>query len=269
MRGLFERDYTKLTPEEEAEKEEIDSKQDIYVANNFTVFKKAISPLAYPKAIRHFVSLFPNNYMDPVALSEEATKLKNQCNRFEKLLNDTSITELDIKRFIQKNRYYHIPAAILSQYGSGYNDTALFKEFPLGTNCRADYLLLGVLSDGWKFIFVEFENPYGNITMADGNFGKEIRKGLNQIDNWKTILEANFYSVSTEFEKSTSKPLPKEFQRFDSSRMNYVVVVGRRSDFSEQIYTKRRRVEQEQNIKIFHYDNLLDYARKLIGSNTY
>lgn len=215
------------------------------------------------------MSLFPNNYMD-ILLLRDSTELEKQCNGFEVLLNDKNITELDIKRYIQSNGYYHIPSSIFLQYSFGHHEAVLFKEFQLGTSYKADYLLAGRASGGWQFIFVEFENPYGYVTLQNGTWGDVVRKGINQIDEWKTFIESNYSTIHAEFLKHTTQTLPDEFIRFDSSRMHYVVIAGRRDDFDNPtIRLKQRRSEQETNIKILHYDNLLDDARRLIGAKSY
>lgn len=265
MLGLYERDYSELTQEEIKEKEKVDAEGGHVIGAKFgrrNFFYK------YPKAVRHNMSLFPNNYMD-IQLLKDESELVNQCDGFETLLNNTSITELDIKRYIQSNGFYHIPASIFKHYDFGHHEAALFKEFPLGTKYIADYLLVGRASGGWQFIFVEFENPYGRITLADGNPGEVIRKGLNQIDEWKPFIEGCYSTLSAEFEKYTVQDLPREFTRFDSTRMHYVVVAGRRADYNETTRLFQRRSEAERNIKILHYDNILDDARNLIGAKTY
>lgn len=266
MMGLFDRDYTKLTIEEEQEKEKIDADGGYVVGAEFgkrNFFYK------YSKAVRHHMSLFPNNYMD-IQLLRDSAKLETQCDGFEALLDNRKITELDIKRYIQDNGYYHIPASIFAQYSFGHHEAVLFKEFRLGTSYQADYLLAGRASGGWQFVFVEFESPYGSVTLQDGNLGNVVRKGLNQIDEWKIFIESSYSTLYTEFLKYTNYTLPDEFIRFDSSRMHYVVVAGRRADFENTTSRqKQRRSEQENNIKILHYDNLLDDARRLIGAKTY
>lgn len=266
MAGLFERDYSVLTEDEIKEKKKIDSEGGNVVGAKFgrkNFFHK------YPKAVRHNMSLFPNNYMD-IQLLKDTEELERQCDAFEALLNSDSITELDIKRYIQKNGFYHIPASIFAQYSFGHHEAVLFKEFQLGTSYRADYLLAGRASGGWQFAFVEFENPYGSITLQNETWGDVVRKGLNQIDEWKTFIESNYSTIHAEFLKHTNYTLPDEFIRFDSSRMHYVVVAGRRRAFDNpSIRLKQRRSEQENNIKILHYDNLLDDARRLIGAQTY
>ena len=51
--------------------------------------------------------------------------------------------------------------------------------------------------------------------------------------------------------------------------MNYVVVAGRRIDFLDKTRRLRRDMEHSNNIKILHYDNLLDISRRTIGESTY
>ena len=145
----------------------------------------------------------------------------------------------------------------------------MFKEFSLGTNYSADYLLVGDSSDGHQFVFVEFENIYKNITINDGDYGETIRKGINQVNDWKAFISSNYTTRTAEFKKHTTKQLPDEFYSFDVTRMNYIVIAGRRTDFSDKTRRLRRSLEDDSKIKILHHDNLLDIARKTIGENTY
>ena len=103
--------------------------------------------------------------------------------------------------------YYHIPASIFSNYTFGHHEAVLFKEFPLGTQYVVDYLLAGRASGGWQFIFVEFENPYNNIVVKDGDWGMTVRKGLKQIRDWQAFIAANYAVLYEEFKKYTPKIL--------------------------------------------------------------
>ena len=207
--------------------------------------------------------------MDFMLLRDEKV-LNAQCDGFEALLRDRSISELDIKRYIQNNKYYHIPASIFSNYTFGHHEAVLFKEFPLGTQYVVDYLLAGRASGGWQFIFVEFENPYNNIVVKDGNWGMTVRKGLKQIRDWQAFIAANYAVLYEEFKKYTPKILTEEFFRYDPTRMHYAVVAGRRQDFDDPaIRVLQRQLKKESDIKLLHYDNLLDDSRRLIGMSSY
>ncbi len=262
MAVLYSRDYSILTKDEIEKKNQLESEK----INPNSMINPNLY-YEYSKAVRHNMSLFPNNFMDNVDLQNHSD-LNCQCNGLEALLKD-KITELDIKRYIQNNEYYHIPASILKHYNFGHHAAYVFKEFKLGTYFSADYLLVGDSSDGHQFVFVEFENAYGNITIGNGDFGDTIRKGINQINDWKTFIESNYSSVTSEFKKHTSKQLPDEFYTYDATRMNYVVVAGRRSDYNEKTRRLRRKLEEDSKIKLLHYDNLIDAARSTIGNWTY
>ena len=103
MKGLYDRDFTVLAPEEEQEKERIDAEEN---AARKTQFGRKNMFHYYPEAVRrYYASLFPNNFMDFMLLRDEKV-LNAQCDGFEALLRDRSISELDIKRYIQNNKYY-------------------------------------------------------------------------------------------------------------------------------------------------------------------
>lgn len=265
MNGLFNRDYLIITEEEAQEKIEIDKANTDYSDRRFPVMKGCF--LQYPKAVRHNLSLFPNNYMDIKELQDDFG-LSEQCDRFEQLLTK-HISELDIKRFIQDNKYYHLVASLFDGYCFGHHNAYVFKEFKLGTQFIADYVLVGKASSGHSFIFVEFENPYGNIIIGDGDFGDTIRKGINQINDWKNYIASNYSSISAEFKKYTTKQLPDEFYTYDATRFHYIVVGGRRKDFTEKTRRLCRMQEQDGKIAIKHYDNLLETAQRIIGNLTY
>ena len=267
MLGLYQRDYCVLTQDELNEKVKLESES----RDENSMFSTNLY-YDYSKSVRHNMSLFPNNFMDNVDLQDNQDELKAQCDGFQKLL-DGKISELDIKRYIQNNEYYHIPASILKYYNFGHHAAYVFKEFCLGTNFKADYLLVGDSSDGHQFVFVEFENPYENysskITVGNGDFGDTIRKGINQINDWKAFIDSNYSAVTAEFKKHTNKQLPDEFYTYDTTRINYVVVAGRRSDYNEKTRRLRRVLERENRTILLHYDNLIDKARSAIGNWTY
>lgn len=267
MKGLYKRNYLELTPSEIEEKKRIDAEESHLRAAKFG---RKNHLFLYPKAVRHYyASLFPNNYIDFMDLRNEK-ELVEQCDNFEKLLDNKETKELDIKHYIQDNEYYHIPASILYYYNFGHHEAVLFKEFPLGTRYQTDYLLAGRRSGGWEFVFVEFEAPYGSITLADGEWGNVVRKGLKQISDWKKFIESNYAIIHDEFTAYTERTLPEEFIRYDSTRMHYVVVAGRRDDFEhDSVRREQRYMERENEVRIIHYDNLLDSARELIGAKSY
>jgi hypothetical protein len=269
---LYERDFKKITTEEEKEWDEL--KQQEAVAVNGKVSDIIKKPLyrKYPSAIRHYLSLFPNNFLDPVELINNKNFLLEKIRTFECIINEVAITERDILTFINKNEAYFIIGSILKRnYQFGHHSAYVFSEFKLPPNFQVDYLVIGQNSDGHHFIFIELENPYGRITRQDGSYGDTIRKGISQVDNWELWLEQNFSHLRLMFENSLNdnKYLPKEFSVFDKTRMHYVVIAGRRNDYNAKTYRLRRVDLMQRGLKIFHYDNLIDFSIETIGSPTY
>lgn len=269
---LYERNYRTLTEHETKDLE----KAETYLQKNKGKFGE-ISPIVLhkyhelrPYASYFHKSLFPNNYLSLQDL-ENKGELKRIENEFKVLL-ETNPNERQILNFINQNRYYNLIASIYHcGFTFGHHDAYLFKEFEFPSTYKADYLLVGKNSHGYHFVFVELENPSGSITNNDGNFGTTIRKGIKQVEDWDKWLEGNFHSLSLIFEKLKSNliELPKEFRTLDKTRLNYVVVCGRRTDFTEDTYAEKRRLLRTKNIHLLHYDNIIDSYNSFYATNNY
>lgn len=265
---LYERDYSILNEEEIIEWNRVKESE-----KNGTLFGRINKFREYPKAARHYSSLFPNNYLDIEELKDEKY-IRVVANEFLNKLNETNINERKILNFINDNQYYVIIASILKLYNFGHHDAYLFKEFPLGTSYKVDYLLIGKGSGGYEFVFIELEKSNERIFIQSGELGETFNKGLRQIANWKRWCENHFLSLREIFVKcrSKDKDLPSEFISNDSTRRHYVVVAGRRTDFeknSETTYTVRREMRRDKGIELLHYDNLYKFTLDIIGNNSY
>lgn len=269
---LYERDYNLL---EEAERNNLRQAED-YLEKNRGQSKDISLDVLFkfnelkPEASYFHQSLFPNNY-----LSIKSLENKNELRRIEiefQALIDSNPTERRILNFINYNRYYNLIASIFhSGYTFGHHDAYLFKEFELPTKYKADYLLIGKNSHGYHFIFIELESPTGSITNNGGEFGTAIRKGIKQVEDWDKWLESNFNTLPLIFDrkKNTSIELPIEFRSLDKTRLNYVVICGRRTDFMDNTYEDKRRLLRSKNINLLHYDNLIDSYKTFYGTNNY
>ena len=265
--NLYDRDFSTLTKEEETEWRSLQQQETVGTIGRFKIVQSRFRQ--YPKAVRHYLSLFPNNYLDIVELEDERT-LREILDSFRRLLDSSDVGERAILNFINQNCAYFVVGSLLKSYFHfGHHDAYLFPEFPLGTSYKVDYLLAGRSSDGWHLVFVELEAPLGAITLASGELGLAFRKGLAQIADWDAWIEAHYGALSEVFDKhrSTRELLPDEFRLFDKSRLHYVVIAGRRTHFNERTYRTRRKSQPRE--LILHYDNLADAADNIIGSNTY
>jgi len=269
---LHERDYKSITEEENLLWEALKEKEKVEINGEISSLIKKTFAGSYPVAVRHFLSLFPNNHLDGYELRNEIKSLESKLSDFEILLENNQITERQILNFIKdKNAYFIIGAILKSNYRFGHHSTFIFPEFKLPPSYQVDYLIVGKNSDGYHFVFIELENPYGQITLKDGSYGEPIRKGIKQIDDWEIWLEENFSHLRLVFEQALNKTekLPKEFTVFDKTRMHYVVVAGRRADYNERTYRLQRKNLEERKLQVFHYDNIIDFAKQVIGASSY
>jgi len=222
----------------------------------------------YPKAIRHFLSLFPNNHIELIDYDKELINEKHQ--EFEEILNNGDTTERDILNYINHRDAFFIIASILIYQNYGHHDAYIFPEFSIGDGkYYADYLLIGKNSGGYEFMYVELEAPNARTTIRKGYDGVNQRQGLIQIEDWKMEIESNYAEIAKEFLKHTDKELPNEFSKLDRSRIHYAVITGRRADYNDITYRLRRERLQDNNIEILHYDNLLDYTYELLNRTSF
>lgn len=266
---LYKRDYRRLTKEEKDRWQALVQEEVVSKMGKFEIRRSKY--FEYPKAARHFISLFPNNLLDIIELNDEK-HLRSVIVGFMSILDSADVSERNIIDFISTNQAYFLLGSLLKPYFHfGHHDAFLFPEFQLGNSFKADYLLLGRASDGWHFVFVELEAPRGKITVADGGLGEAFRKGLSQVEDWDLWLESRFSTLSESFMKELKKgeSLPDEFHHLDKTRINYVVIAGRRSDFDEKTYRIRRKNQKDNSVLILHYDNVIDSAEKIIGEATY
>lgn len=261
---LYSRDYNILTMDEIERKEE-------YQKQRMQVDILSIKPMEYyPLAVRHNLSLFPNNHIELYGMREESD-IPALNAKFLELINKESCLERDVLNFINQTPAYHIVGSILKdRFSFGHHELYLFKEMWLGDKYRTDYVLIGKGSGGYEFVLVEFEKPDGRIVLKDGHFGESFRKGLCQVDDWKTWMDGNFdifvkdlASVKGETE------FPVELTKYDSTRFHYVVVAGRRDDFTETTYRNVRDKRHRMNIHLLHHDNLYDSSVSLEKANTF
>lgn len=227
----------------------------------------------YPKSARHFIHLFPNNYLDIQDL-QQCIKITNMKNEFRKLL-DSHPNEQTVLNFINDNEHYLIIASLFSLYNFGHHEAYLFKEFPLNTQYVADYLLVGKGSGGYQFVFIELEHPSNNPFKSNGTeLSQYYQNGINQVKSWERLLDQQFSSLQPRFNeaKKNNVSLPSELINNDSTRRHYIVVAGRREHYEKNpdySYGIRRSEEKNARIKLLHYDNLIHLTEGLIGKNSF
>lgn len=271
---LYDRDYRILTNEEKFIWQQVEDTFNKAKLKNYNTITPAVMTKYYkdiPTAALHHKQLFPNNYLNIEDLGKKRS-LTEIVKEFQLLL-DSSATERDILSFIKEKKAYFIIASILKgyHYNFGHHKAFAFKEFELPPNYLVDYLLVGKNSGGYEFVFIELENSFGQVTNKDGEFGTTIRKGLKQINDWNRWLDSNYSSLKLVYEKylGSIEQLPREFHELEKSRLHYVVIAGRRKDFTKKTYELKRQLLKSNNILLLHYDNLFESVNFLLKAGNY
>ena len=180
----------------------------------------------------------------------ESKSFKNQL--------DCSIKEHDIQDYIKKNSKWFIPLSILKDYDFGHHDAYVVPEFAMGSEYKADYLLIGKNSLGWNYIFVEFEGV--NCRFKQNNkrdVTKEVRNGITQIREWRKWIDC----CKDYFEKTIGKEI--DDYNIPTWVFHYCLVVGRRKEMDDEANSLRGQIQSESGIQIITYDRLVDNIRLL------
>ncbi len=264
-------DYRKISNKVKKIVNEFEDGQYFFDENEMLISKKGILSSRfweYPVEFRHYISVFPNKYLDPILLTDK-TLVKALISDYKKEIENPKTTETVLLRWLKTGNREVIIGSVLLNYTFGHHQAFLFEEFSLGTTFRPDFLLLGTSSDGFSMVFVELEAIYGRLKLGDGNFGEVIRKGLNQIEDWKKYLENHYSSFKVELEKhlKDGDTLPKELQYYNANRIHYVIIAGRRADFNEKLRDRKLSLEKD-GIRLLHYDNLIDYTELFMNEKT-
>ncbi|EMK6568968.1 hypothetical protein V9K34_004699, partial [Vibrio parahaemolyticus] len=91
------RDYRFLTPEETDEWEKVKQEEIVNPGSRVKIRKNLFSK--YPRAARHFQSLFPNQYLDTMDL-KDTDNIQLLLKGFIDLLNKSDVRERDILNYI-------------------------------------------------------------------------------------------------------------------------------------------------------------------------
>lgn len=276
--SLFQKDYSKLSKDELTAIEDYNNAKSKDTNSAIKGFKLVTrqGAIAQMKVllqfpfIKNLQSLFPNNHLNIFHLQSNKLDYIKKLQGFIQLVDNPDISEREILNFIRKEEAHFIISSALNFTDFGHHDGYIFQEVALPPNHQADFLVIGKNSHGYHFLLFELENPYNNITTKDGSYGATIRKGISQIDDWKAWMDKNFTTLKNVLlkVKNPNLELPPEFYEYDSTRFHYVVVAGRRENFSEKTYRLSRTMKRNGTI-VIHYDNLIDESKRLIDAGRY
>ena len=202
-------------------------------------------------------------------------------------MSEHDIDPVDFKYLVENSEGEREIAQYLKEYPwilywtfcslSGH-ERYVFKEFPLGTNYRADFVILNSYSGAWKAHFIELESVSDKIFTKGGTPTQCFAKANRQIDQWKQFVSTELHQVRQEFCKWTasrdilhySDPSPNPANNsldylLDPNTViltNYHVIIGRSSQLSKEQRGIKGAYSNHHASDIVTYDRLLALVEK-------
>jgi hypothetical protein len=166
---------------------------------------------------------------------------------------------------------------VLRAFNTAWNSTQILSEFKVGTDFRADFLILSADSCSWHATFIELESHRARLYKSDGLATKALQVAQQQIKEWKDyvrqyegVLRHQFSKVLRQGKVRAQCSVAGKFgsaaeeisDRGTVVHYHYHIVIGRSRSLSED---ERRRRRQDCNIwggmSVATYDRLLHFAR--------
>lgn len=203
------------------------------------------------------ISKLPSNFYVYEMSDYHLLDCKEEAKELLDIIN-SSKKESDVQNYIKSNQKWFIPLSIMKAYDFGHHFSCVVPEYQLGAEYRLDYLLIGKNSLGYQFVFVEFEDVNVEYRLKTTNSETDkVRKGLNQIRDWKRWIEQNRgYFLSADGIKEIANDVPPWGFR-------YCLVVSRRDRMDKMSNQLRGELQRESGVTIMSYDRLVDYVALL------
>jgi hypothetical protein len=183
--------------------------------------------------------------------------------KFKKCLDEATIEE-DIQVFLKEN-----PALALEAFSDGSAPLDVIPKFKLGQDLVTDFTVLGVRSFGkpYHVIFVELESPTDEPFTKVGVYSKHLNLAIKQINDWDIWLKNKFETFCADFpEKLPNYKSPNLRDDLRGAFMTYKIVIGRRSDYTDDNRNARSSIFHSTNgrIEIMSFDKILDVAENFV-----
>ena len=132
----------------------------------------------------------------------------------------------------------------------GTHGTFVVPQKNLGGEYVPDFLVGGVTSLGFRWLLVELESPSAPMRIKDGQGSQQLRKGINQIKDWRNWITEN---LSTARKPRTSHGLGLPGIKPNSDGL----VLISRDDHQSRSNAMRNTHDWESHIQVHSYDWLL------------
>jgi Domain of unknown function (DUF4263) len=199
-------------------------------------------------------------------------------NKIAEILNQTR-GEREIHDFL-KGEPYLVWSTFMSM--GGHSEYVL-PEFSFAGKYRADFVVMQSFSGGWNVSFIELEPVDEKPFFMDGRQSNRLRGALKQIDDWKAFAHdesaslrscladaAQKYDILYPERNLAREPRSVKMPLRDSRtylKCEYFIVMGRRSDFSEDLTYRKSKFPAHHHVEILTYDRFIQVAENLEQRN--
>lgn len=190
----------------------------------------------------------PDDIHEWSRLNKDASYLIEEItDKWNDMLNDTSLTEPDYHKFISKN------AGLF--YGDPCNSFVLLSQIKLGSDYVPDLVqIFDNESYGFIYRFIELESPHDLVYTKSSRPSSSLTEAVQQIHDWKRWIEAHLSSAKELFPS-------KAFHVWGDPQFQYQIVIGRRDSELNNTH-KRNQLSKELGVEIRSYDRLTSNLRK-------
>jgi hypothetical protein len=182
--------------------------------------------------------------MDIALESSEYLRLLDECHE-----------EQRYQLFLEQHTRF-IPREFIQNHGIGCS--LVLRKLSFGADYKSDFFYFSKSTDDWNAVFIEIEKPSSQLFKDRTNvFHADFVKALQQINQWKAwfLSEQNKGS----FLAMVSAIQVPHHLAGNPTYNKYVLVFGRRSEYSENV-DRRRLVKglETDDFKIVTFDSLAE-----------
>ena len=161
---------------------------------------------------------------------------------------DSSSDERPIQDFLRDN-----PKFLVQALAGGHDRFQIAKQ-KLGSEFVPDFVVAEAHSFGLDWYLVEIESPKAELFRKDGEPRTIIHHAIGQIRDWRTWLASN-----RDYARRARRDHGLGLAGIESQAPG-LILIGRRTEFSEKFNEFRRATRSENGIVIHTYDWLLEVA---------
>lgn len=166
---------------------------------------------------------------------------------------------------------------------TGGHNTYVLREFPLGSQFRADFIVITSYSGTWEVHVIELEPHDDHVFTQAGLPSSKLNTALRQINDWEDYIERNpmiradlaRWCVSRDIlglhtgRESPTNYTGNRLNDIDSSiSYHYYIFIGNRASMTDDSRKRRHQIAGSSDVKIFSYSRLVDIAGNIDRSQS-